>query len=78
MFLCAFQMDVTEYPCVQFGPDEYDHIYQDTLNKYDHVILEADSAIQKIDKLLYKMLNDADQVFDLIVLGLTRNMTKPQ
>ena len=77
--LRAFQMNVTEYPCVQFGPKQYEHIYNDTLSKYDHVIkADEDTDIQKIDKVLHKMLNDAGQVLDLIILGLTRSRTAHQ
>lgn len=65
--LCT-QVSSTKYPCVVFGPDEYEHIYNDTLAK--NMISDQEGESEKIDKLLHKMLDDAGQVFDLIIFAV--------
>ena len=64
---CA-QVSSTEHPCVVFGPDEYDHIYNDALAKNMTLFSDQESKSGKIYKLLRKMLDDAGQVLDLIIV----------
>ena len=55
-----------------FGPDEYEHIYNDTLAKNMISNQEGESGKINIYKLLRKLLDDAGQVLDLIIFAVNQ------
>ena len=67
--LCT-QVRSSQQPCVVFGPDGYEHIYNDTLAK-NMISDDQEGESGKINKLLHRMLDDAGQVLDLIIFTLS-------
>ena len=57
-------MQITEFSCVVFAPDEYEHIYGKMINKNQNE--EIDDIEEEFTKLLHKVLADTTEIINFV------------
>ena len=69
------QLQVTEFPCVVFAPEQYGIIYKRALTKANLTETEAASR-ENINILLHDMLDHAGDVVNLVTKSISIELSR--
>ena len=69
------QLQVTEFPCVVFAPEQYEIIYKRALTKANLTETEA-AGRENINILLHDMLDHAGDVVNLVTESISIELSR--